>query len=203
MSRVTVPVKSGSSSPTLQANVLIDQFGRVRLTDYGFAPINTRIALTAPQPAAGNTVWLAPEIIGPGGIVESESADIFAFAMLAFEILTGQLPFEGQGHSSAAYLILKGCRPGFPRDAEDVGLTPQMWEFLQRCWHQDPMERPTIDEVVRTWERFIGDDESAQGASNDQNHGAPVPDEEHLLGGPQTRLGKHLLSSIDIASLSA
>ena len=192
---------SNLPTPPPQANVLIGEDGHVRLTDYGFAPINSHIVLTAAEPAAGNMVWLAPEIIS-GGFVESMPADIFAFGMLAFEILTGRLPFEGQGRSRAASLIHKGDRPRFPQEAEQIGLTIRMREFLGMCWHQDPSKRPEIDEVVRTWERFLGNNESVQQLSIDQSHLEPVLGDDYQLDEPQpARPGEHLLPSTDIASL--
>ena len=105
-----------------------------------------------------NVRWLAPEIIKPPHgttAVESKPADVFAFAMLAIEVFTGRLPFEGKGNSVAAKRILNGVRPEFPQNAEDVGLTVPMWDFLQRCWDGDPTKRPKIDEVVTTWEGFL------------------------------------------------
>ena len=184
--------------------MLIDRLGHARLTDYGFAPINHSINLTAADPTAGNMVWLAPEIIKPetpGALLESKPADVFAFSMLVFEVFTGKLPFEGKGRSRAAHRIVNGDRPKFPQGAEDIGLTTQVWEFLEEGWHMDPEERPTIEEVVRTWGGFLGNGELVQRTPNDQGHGEPVPDEGHLLGGQQTRPGQHLLSSAYIASL--
>jgi serine/threonine protein kinase len=128
--------------------------------DYGLAPINACPNLTIASPAAENSRWLAPEIIKPPpgatGVAESKPADIFAFAMLAIEVFTGKLPFEKCGNSGAANRILKGDRPELPQNAEVLGLTVKMWEFLQKCWDPDPTERPTIEDVVRTWKGFLG-----------------------------------------------
>jgi len=106
------------------------------------------------SPTVGNPRWLAPEIINPAcGVVStvSKPADVFAFAMLVAEVMTGKLPFEGKSDSGAAHRIFKGERPELPQNAEDIGLTPQIQELLQRCWDKDPAKRPTIDEVVTVW----------------------------------------------------
>ena len=147
-------------------------------------------------------MWPAPEIV-TGEVYESEPADVFAFAMLAFEILTGQLPFEGKGLSRAANLIQKGDRPRFPQNAEDVGLTARMQGFLGRCWCREPTERPKIDEVVRTWERLLENDEPVRKLSIDQKRLESTSDEDYPVDVTQPpRLGKYLSSSIDIANLS-
>ena len=144
----------------MQANVLIDESGHARLTDYGVAPINASSSLMGASP---NSRWLAPEIIKPlpcatGVAVESRSADIFAFGMLVIEVLTGRIPFEEQGESRAAHRILEGGRPGLPQNAEDVGLAVPMWGLIQRCWDADPAMRPEIEEVVTTWEGLLEND---------------------------------------------
>jgi len=101
--------------------------------------------------------WLAPEIINgpPVTIFESKPADVFAFAMLAIQIFTGQKPFEGVGDPKVASLISRGERPLFPHNAVEVGLTAQMFEFLWMCWDSEPTKRPDIDNVVKMWECLI------------------------------------------------
>jgi len=209
-----------------QANVLIDEDGHVRLSDYGLAPINSNIDLTAAESAAGNTVWLAPEIVKGGKVLESKPADIFAFAMLALELFTGKPPFEEQGRTKATNRMCNGGRPQFPQNAETIGLTVQIQKLLEGCWCQDPEERLTIDEVVDTLEGFPRGDELVPGTPNgepaldedyplvdtqptlDEDYPLvdpqPTLDEDYPLVDPQpTGLGKHpsASSSTDIANL--
>lgn len=139
-----------------QANVLIDDLGQVRLTDYGFYPISSTIMFSATGLTTGNTGWLAPEIINQSGaantIVESKSADIFAFAMLVIEVFTGEPPFGRLGNSAVVIRVSLGFRPVIPPTIEEMG------DFLARCWDQDPRLRPEIDEVVQTWGGFLKED---------------------------------------------
>ena len=142
------------------------------------APVNTSSGLTVASPTTGNSRWLAPEIIDPPPdaaevIVESKPADIFAFAMLAMEVFTGRLPFEGLSDTGAASRILDGGRPELPPNAEDVGLTAQIWELLGKCWLGNPTKRPTIDEVVAKWGRLLGN-ESMGTTSSDETGGQPA-----------------------------
>ena len=200
-----------------QSNVVVSGSGNARLTDYGFAPINTCIRLTAAESTAGNVRWLAPEIIRPpqdtsNHVLESKPADVFAFAMLAVEVFTGKVPFEEQGNPGAASRIFKGDRPEFPQNAEDVGLTIQMWELLQRCWDAEPTKRPTIEEVVETWDGLIENEKQVQRTSNDQNRGesGPIADDSSSkpepthpstgIGEQPIRPSKYFLSSLDIAN---
>lgn len=135
------------------------------------APINTSPRLVVLSPTAGNSRWLAPEIILPdttGVPVESKAADIFAFGMLVAEVLTGKPSFEGYHEPEVMSSILKGDRPELPQNAGDLGLTVPMWGFIQMCWDQNPTKRPEIDEVVKTWEGFLQNYEYVQRALNDR-----------------------------------
>jgi len=167
------------------------------------------------SPAVGNSRWLAPEIINPpSGVIPtvSKAADIFAFGMVVAEVLTDKLPFEGSSDSGAAYRISKGERPELPQNAEDMGFTTQMRALLQRCWDQNPMERPTIDEVVTTW-KGLGEKECVQRTPNHRNHAEFVADGEDLpsesrptspsidTAGQPVPPSKHLLPCLDVASL--
>lgn len=142
--------------------MLIDRSDQVRLTDYGFSPIASVIMFSATGLTAGNARWLAPEIIGQSGpdgaVVESERADIFAFAMLTIEVFTGKVPFWKLGNSAVVNQIFLGSRPEFPQGIEEVGLTLQIQEFLARCWDQEPTQRPDINEAMAVWRGFLGED---------------------------------------------
>ena len=159
------------------------------------------------DPIAGNVRWLAPEIIEPRPngtkpAVETKAGDVFAFAMLAYEIFTGELPFEGQAKSIAARRITKGDRPEFPQNASEAGLTAEMCAFLQQCWRVDPAERPTIDGVVIKWEALLRKNESVRRDSDHEIHGGFVPDADHLPGVPRPTWGRLVRPSKHILILS-
>jgi len=161
--------------------------GHALLTDHGLAPINACPSLTMASPTVGNSRWLAPEIIEhprDGAPVVSKTADVFAFGMVVAEVLAGERPFEGMSDSGAAHRILKGERPELSQSAEDKGFTPQLRELVQKCWDQDPAERPTIDEAVMAWKGLDGK-EPTQPTPNHRDHGEFAPDAGDLLSEPQ------------------
>ena len=142
--------------------MLISQNGRARLSDYGLMPIQSNHAfmIAATPGAVGISRWLAPELINPPRKkghrqpAGTEQADIFAFAMLAIEVFTGELPFGDVRHETAILMIARGHRPEKPHEAESRGLTTEIWRFIQKCWHQNPAKRPDIGAVVAAWRRF-------------------------------------------------
>lgn len=132
------------------------------MTEYGLALINSDPSFTvaATPGAVGTSRWLAPEIISPTRkgstvpVTETKAADVFAFGMLAVEVFTGKIPFEEQKNETVVLRISQGGRPGMPEDAHAVGLTVEMWNVLESCWHQNPKRRPTMQEVVRRLQKF-------------------------------------------------
>ena len=115
--------------------------------------------------AVGISRWLAPEIITPPRkrgtvpVLESKAADVFAYGMLALEVFTGKVPFDGERDEAVVLRISRGGRPVMPPNAGAVGLTDEIWNFLESCWQQNPKKRPTMREVVEKWQRFIGSDD--------------------------------------------
>ena len=108
----------------------------------------------------GISRWLAPELIDPPRRkghqqpAATEQADIFAFAMLVVEVFTGDLPFGDVRHETAILMIVRGQRPEKPHDPENRGLTPEIWKFNQKCWHQNPTKRPDVNFVSGAWRGF-------------------------------------------------
>ncbi|KAF9646892.1 kinase-like protein [Thelephora ganbajun] len=153
-------------------NVLISRSGHARLSDYGLMPIQSNHAfmIAATPGVVGISRWLAPELIDPPRKkghrqpAGTGQADIFAFAMLVIEVLTGELPFGDVRHESAILMIAHGKRPEKPQDAESLGLTTEMWKFIQRCWHQNPSKRPDINTVVTAWQKFDSQESSRRSA---------------------------------------
>jgi len=64
-------------------------------------------------------------------------------------------------NESVVIQIANGKRPSKPQAADHLGLTEEMWKFIGKCWTPNPNKRPTIDEVVRTWEGFVNGHVSA------------------------------------------
>ena len=97
---------------------------------------------------------------------ESKAADVFAFGMLAVEIFTGKTPFVGQENGAVVLQILRGVRPKMPDNAQEVGLTVEMWKLIESCWQQNPKKRPSIGEIVVRWQGFVqGFDDDSDGVS--------------------------------------
>ena len=78
------------------ANVMLDQIGRVKLTDFGVARVaNANQDRTMPGTLVGTPSYMSPEQIL--GLAVGSRADIFAAGVILYQFLVGRRPFTGGG----------------------------------------------------------------------------------------------------------
>ncbi len=76
-------------------NVIVEHdTGRVVLVDFGVA--RDTLSTQRPDRLYGTLEYMAPELLA--GALPSPASDQFALAVIAYEMLTGRLPFEGTPH---------------------------------------------------------------------------------------------------------
>ena len=81
-------------------NVMIDEEGAARVTDFGIARTLTEEGLTADGRVLGTTDYVSPEQalgqpVGP-------SSDLYSLGVVLFEMLTGDVPFHGENQVAVA-----------------------------------------------------------------------------------------------------
>ena len=68
-----------------QSNVLVDDAGRARITDFGLAPVTRSLDFVRNADEDHGVQWTAPEILNGRGTYSKE-ADVFSFAMVTIEV---------------------------------------------------------------------------------------------------------------------
>ncbi|PFH48107.1 hypothetical protein AMATHDRAFT_6095 [Amanita thiersii Skay4041] len=123
---------------------------RACITDFGLSSIkgtDSALAqvLTLSRDVPGTTRWQAPELFT--GKPPSFASDIYAFASVCLELFTCKRPFAEVRLDSAVMLqVLRGVRPRRPDI--DTGLNDSLWKLMGRCWHGEPVKRPTSKGLV-------------------------------------------------------
>lgn len=114
-------------------NVLIADDGTPRLTDFGVAHVANRERVTDSNSVVGTLDYLAPELFQRGAELDNR-ADIWAFGVMLFELLTGQKPFQGESFAELIFEILSGDIPDLEKMRPDVpvGLVDLIYRMMER-----------------------------------------------------------------------
>ena len=75
------------------ANLLLDRQGRIHVADFGIASAAGLDSVTQTGTVLGTAAYLAPE--QAQGQRATPASDIYSLGIVAFELITGQRPFEG------------------------------------------------------------------------------------------------------------
>jgi serine/threonine protein kinase len=118
----------------------MDNDHKVVLTDFGISSItdqNIKSIMTTLQ--RGNVRWSSPEILFEDTAEPTCGSDIWAFGMVAVELLTKGIPFQNIVADGAVILhIHKGKRPVQPENVDE-----SLWNIICKCWHDTPDQRIT------------------------------------------------------------
>ncbi|KAK8871931.1 hypothetical protein M9Y10_007677 [Tritrichomonas musculus] len=92
----------------------------------------------------GTPLYMAPELF-EGDCHYGPGVDVYAFSMIAFEIVSGEVPFNefsGLPPVALAVKAASGKRPKIP-----ASVPSKMAKLIRRCWSQEAESRPSFDEV--------------------------------------------------------
>ena len=116
-------------------NIMIDRAGTVKLADFGMATLASAAGYGG---ARGGTVgYMPPEQI-EGGLVD-ERTDIFSFAVVLWQMLTGKNPFAAKTAEVSLDKIERGPRP--PLSKSDPSLAGIAEDVLCQALAPNPQDR--------------------------------------------------------------
>jgi serine/threonine protein kinase len=122
-------------------NILVGADDVVKLADFGLSVSARDGGSVSERGALGAYRWKAPECL------EGESAtfasDVFSFAMVIIEIVSGSFPWEQMEDSVVKVYAMRG---ELPRRCFEIG--DAEWRLIQAMCCRDPSKRVTIDAVV-------------------------------------------------------
>ena len=104
---------------------------------------------------------MAPELLradksGRYSQTPTLKSDIYASGMLMWEIFTDTEPYADEpSHIVMLDVVIDKRIPARPAPhITERGLTDAVWELMKECWKYSPVNRPTIEYVVRNLHRL-------------------------------------------------
>jgi beta-lactam-binding protein with PASTA domain/predicted Ser/Thr protein kinase len=129
-------------------NVLIDQDGRVRVTDFGIARAGTS-DMTETGSIMGTAQYLSPEQ-AQGRPVDARS-DLYSIGIVLYELLTGQVPFDAESPVTVA--LMQVSEPPLPPHQLNPELPAHVEAVVLRALEKDPGRRfQSADEFIAALE---------------------------------------------------
>ncbi|XP_015160759.1 serine/threonine-protein kinase STY17-like isoform X3 [Solanum tuberosum] len=143
------------------ANLLMDEHGAVKVGDFGVARVQAQTGVMTAE--TGTYRWMAPEVIEHRPY--DHKADVFSFGIVLWELLSGEIPYAHLTPLQAAIgVVQQDLRPRIPEHAH-----PKLVELVEKCWQQDPTQRPDFSEILDILKRLTkevghdGEDKSIGG----------------------------------------
>jgi len=86
-------------------NILLGGDGHIKMTDFGLSKESFEYEKKKAESFCGTVEYMAPEVVSRKG--HDHVCDWWSFAVLMYEMLTGQLPFTGKDRKDTMQMILK------------------------------------------------------------------------------------------------
>ncbi len=118
------------------ANIMLTDRGVPKLMDFGLAHLETTVLTRAGQ-SLGSPAYMAPEQIQ--GFEPTPRTDLYALAVVTYEILTGARPFAGKNITTLLHQVVHAS-PVPPRHF-NASLPPRYDELFARALSKLPEER--------------------------------------------------------------
>ncbi|HEU5434399.1 MAG TPA: protein kinase, partial [Thermomicrobiales bacterium] len=136
-------------------NIIVDADGHARVVDFGIAKGLGDSDLTATGAGLGTVQYISPE--QASGLMATPASDIYSAGVVAFEMLTGRVPFEADSPVAVAMKHVNDPPPP-PSDLLST-IPPAVDAIVLRAIAKDPTQRfssaGALAEAMGRWRRYL------------------------------------------------
>ncbi|EAX87588.1 TKL family protein kinase [Trichomonas vaginalis G3] len=130
-------------------NVLLDDKCLPHICDFGISREDNAEEIEEASLVTGDIGtpnWMAPELFGQTHY--DNRVDIYAFGIMLWEMLTGEVPYAGKQPFVIMQLVTSSVRPKIPPN------TPRpLATLISTCWAQDPNDRVDFGKIAKAFEK--------------------------------------------------
>ncbi len=145
-------------------NIMVLDGGKIKVTDFGIANLQSEVQESDGDPI-GSVHYISPE--QARGLPVDARSDIYSFGIVMYEMLTGQLPFDGDDdrvvalkHLSAVAKPLHEIDPKIPRELEEIVMKAMATNLSDRYQYA----RDLADDLEDFRKKVSGPFEAADGS---------------------------------------
>lgn len=139
------------------ANIMLTKKEQVKIMDFGLAKLPEKTEMTKNGTTMGTVSYMSPEQV-KGESVDQRS-DIWSAGVIAYEMITGELPFKGEIDQAVIYSILN-------EDSKEIteirsGIPDDLVQLIYKTLSKDPKKRyqdviQILDELKELQTQFTG-----------------------------------------------